>query len=51
MNKALSAYYDRKDRLEREIPELPVIIKLCLFFEIEPEELKKEIKMMLEGQA
>ena len=45
---AIDMYFDRRDRLNREIPELPIIIKLCLFFEIEPEELKKELKMLLE---
>ena len=38
-----------KDIRDREIPELPIIKKLCLFFEIEPEELKKEIKMLIGG--
>ena len=47
---AIDKYFDRKDRLNREIPELPIIMKLCLFFEIEPEDLRKELSLLVFGE-
>ena len=46
----IDKYFDRKDRLQREFPELPVITKICLFFEIEPEDLRKELSLLMAGE-